>query len=43
VTGMGARRGTCRILVGRPEGMRSLGKPRSRRDDNVKMDLQEVG
>jgi len=31
------------VLVGRPGGKRSLGKPRSRWDDNIKTDLQEVG
>ena len=30
-------------LVGKPEGKRPLGRPRRRRDDNIKMDLQEVG
>jgi hypothetical protein len=35
--------GVCRVLVGKPEGRRSLGKPRCRWEDNVKMDLQEVG
>jgi hypothetical protein len=37
------RRGVYRVLVGRPEGKRPLGTPRHRRDDNIKMDLQEVG
>jgi hypothetical protein len=32
-----------RILVGRPEGRRPLGRPRRRWEDNTKMDLQEVG
>ena len=32
-----------RILVGKPEGKRPLGRPRRRREDNTKMDLQEVG
>ena len=32
-----------RVLVGRPEGTRPLGTPRHRCDDNIKMDLQEVG
>jgi hypothetical protein len=36
-------RGTCRILVGRPEGRRPFGRPRRRLQDNIKMDLQEVG
>jgi hypothetical protein len=39
----GARRGTYRVLVGKPEGMRPLGRPRHRWEDNIKMDLQEVG
>jgi hypothetical protein len=38
----GERRGACRILVRRPEGRRTLGRPRCRRGDNIKMDLQEV-
>jgi hypothetical protein len=40
---MGNRKGAYRILVGRPEGRRPLGRPRRRWDDNIKMDLQEVG
>jgi len=36
-------RGVLRILVGKPEGKRSLGIPRRRWEDNMKMDLQEVG
>jgi hypothetical protein len=32
-----------RVLVGKPEGMRPLGRPRLRGEDNIKMDLQEVG
>jgi len=32
-----------RVLVGKPEGMRPLGRPRRRWEDNIKMDLQEVG
>jgi len=40
---MGEGRGVHRILVGKPEGKRSLGKPRHRWEDNIKMDLQEVG
>jgi hypothetical protein len=39
---MGEGRGTYRILVGRPEGRRPLGRPRRRWEDNIKMDLQEV-
>jgi hypothetical protein len=37
------RRGAYRVLVGRLEEMRPLGRPRSRWEDNIKMDLQEVG
>jgi hypothetical protein len=40
---MGEARGAYRILVGRPEGRRPLGRPRSRWEYNIKMDLQEVG
>ena len=36
-------RGVYRVLVGKPEGKRPLGKPRCRWEDNIKMDLQEVG
>jgi hypothetical protein len=39
----GQRRGVNRILVGKFEGKRPLGKPRPRWEDNIKMDLQEVG
>jgi len=38
---MGERRGVYRALVGKPEGKRPLGRPRW--EDNIKMDLQEVG
>jgi len=40
---MGDRSGAYRISVGRPEGMRSLGRPRHRWEDNIKMDLKDVG
>jgi hypothetical protein len=40
---MGEGRGAYRILVGRPEGRRPLERPRPRCDDNIKMDLQDVG
>ena len=40
---MGERRDVYRVLVVKPEGKRSLGRPRHRRDNNIKMDLQEVG
>jgi hypothetical protein len=37
------RRDVYRVLVGKPEGKRPLARPRSRRENNIKMDLQEVG
>jgi len=40
---VGERRGVCGFLVGKPEGKRPLGRPRRRWEDNIKMDLQEVG
>ena len=40
---IGEDRGVHRVLVGKPEGKRPLGRPRRRWDDNTKMDLQEVG
>ena len=43
VARMRERRGVYRILVGKPEGKRPLGKPRRRWEDNIKIDLQEVG
>jgi hypothetical protein len=39
----GEKRGAYRILVERPEGRRPVGRPRCRLEDNIKMDLQEVG
>jgi hypothetical protein len=39
----GERRGVYRVLVGKPDGRRPLGKPRRRWEDNIKMDLQDVG
>jgi len=43
VTRMGKRRGVYRVLVGKHEGNRPLGRPRRRWEDNIKMDIQEVG
>ena len=43
VARMGEDRGLYRVLVGKPEGKRPLGRPRRRWEDNIKMDLQEVG
>ena len=40
---MGKRRVVYRVLVGKPEGKRPLGRHRSRWEDNIKMDLQKVG
>ena len=40
---MGQGRCVHRVLVGKPEGKRPLGRPRRRWEDNIKMDLQEVG
>jgi hypothetical protein len=37
------RRGAYRVLVGKPEGKRLLGRPRCRWEDNIKMELQDVG
>ena len=42
VARMGEGRGVHRVLVGKPEGKRLLGRPRRRWEDNIKMDLQEV-
>jgi hypothetical protein len=39
----GERRGVYRVLVGKPEGKSSLGRPRRRWEDNIKIDLQELG
>ena len=36
-------RGVYRVLVGKPEGKKPLGRPRRRWEDNIKMDLQELG
>jgi hypothetical protein len=40
---MGERRGAYRVLVGKPEGRRPLERPRRRWEDNITMDLREVG
>jgi hypothetical protein len=40
---MGERRGAYRVLIGKPERKRPLGRPRHRREANIKMDLQVVG
>jgi hypothetical protein len=43
VARMGEERGVHRVLAGKPEGKRPLGRPGRRGGDNIKMDLQEVG
>ena len=43
VARMGEDRGVHRVLVGKPEGKRPLGRQRRKWEDNIKMDLQEVG
>jgi hypothetical protein len=40
---MGEKRNACRLLVGKPEGRRLLGRPRLMWVDNIRMDLGEVG
>jgi hypothetical protein len=40
---MGEARGAYNILIGKPEGRRPLGRPRRRWEDNIKMDLREIG
>jgi len=43
VARMGEGRGVHRVLVGKPEGKRPLGRPRRRWEDNINLDLREVG
>jgi len=43
VARMGERRCVYRVLMGKPEGKRPLGRPRLRWEDNIKMDVQEMG
>jgi hypothetical protein len=43
VARIGEGRGVYRVLVGSTEGKRPLGRPRSRWEDNIKMDLREIG
>jgi hypothetical protein len=40
---MGEERGVYRVLVGKPKGKRPLGRPRRKWEDNIRMDLREVG
>jgi hypothetical protein len=43
VAHMGERRGVYRVLAGSPKGKRPLGRPKHRWEDNIKMDLREIG
>ena len=43
VAHMRERKGICGVVMGRPEGKRPLGKPRHRWEDNIKVDLKEIG
>jgi hypothetical protein len=43
VARMGEGRGVYRVLIGRPEGKRPLGRPRCLWEDNIKIDLREIG
>jgi hypothetical protein len=40
---VGERRDACRVLIGKPEAKRTLRRPRHRWEDNIKMDIQEIG
>jgi hypothetical protein len=43
VARMGEERKLCKVLVGKPEGKRPLGRPKSRWEDGIRMDLREIG
>jgi hypothetical protein len=43
VARMGEKRNACRIVMGKPEGKRPLGRPRPRYVNNIKMDLTQIG
>jgi hypothetical protein len=43
VASTGTKRNICRVLMGKPEGKRTLRKPRRRWEDNIKMELREIG
>jgi hypothetical protein len=43
VAHMGEKGGICRVLAGKPEGKRPLGRPMQMQEDNIRMDLQNVG
>jgi hypothetical protein len=40
---MGEERKACKVLVGKPEGKRPLGRPRRRLEDGIRVDLREIG
>jgi hypothetical protein len=40
---MGEERGVCKVLVGKVEGKRPLGRPRRRWEDGIRMDIREIG
>jgi hypothetical protein len=40
---MGVERKVCKVLMGKPEGKRPLGRPRRRWEDGIRMDLREIG
>jgi hypothetical protein len=40
---MGEERNVYRVLIGKPEGMRPLGRPRRRQEDEIRMDHREIG
>jgi hypothetical protein len=40
---MGEERNVYRVLIGKPEGMRPLGRPRRRQEDEIRMDCREIG
>jgi hypothetical protein len=42
VARMGEKRGVCRLLVGKPEGKKQLGRPRRRYTESIKLDLLEI-
>jgi hypothetical protein len=43
VVWMGKERRVCRLLMGKPEGKRPMGRPRNKWENNIRVDLQEVG
>jgi hypothetical protein len=43
VAGIGEKKNACRIMVGKPQGTRLVGRSRRRWEDNIRMDLREIG